>query len=175
MNTVITEQSNVNLSEGNVQVFGKGNVIPSGLKGIVIGDNQSVTEDGITTTNLTVTETINGQSVTEILPTYTKYIALISQTGILDPTVIILENTIGDIIFSRIGAGYYEATLTGAFLINKTWVVGGSADNTAGSGDFATLDIRRISDNVISLRTYDNFSPFDDMLVNTSIEIRVYP
>jgi hypothetical protein len=175
MNIVITEQSNINLSEGNVQVFGKGNVIPSGLKGIVIGDNQSVTEDGITTTNLTVTETINGQSVTEILPTYTKYIALISQTGILDPTVIILENTIGDIIFSRIGAGYYEATLTGAFLINKTWVVGGSADNTAGSGDFATLDIRRISDNVISLRTYDNFSPFDDMLVNTSIEIRVYP
>ena len=28
---------------------------------------------------------------------------------------------------------------------------------------------------VISLRTYDNFSPLDDMLVNTSIEIKVYP
>ncbi len=60
INDQIKKQSNVNLSEGNFQIFGKGNVVPSGLKGLVIGDNQNVTEDGITTTNLRVTETING-------------------------------------------------------------------------------------------------------------------
>jgi hypothetical protein len=65
--------------------------------------------------------------------------------------------------------------LAGAFLANKTWVVGGSADINAGGGDFATLDIRRANDNTIILRTYDNFTAADDMLVNTSIEIRIYP
>ncbi len=56
---IIRDNSNVNLSVGNVEVYGKGNVIGQNLKGIVIGDNQSVTESGITTTNLRVTETFS--------------------------------------------------------------------------------------------------------------------
>jgi hypothetical protein len=175
INDQIKKQSNVNLSEGNFQIYGKGNVVPSGLKGIVVGDNQNVTEDGITTSNLTITETINGQSVNTMLPIYKKYVALISQTGINPPTATILENTIGDIVFNYNGIGDYDMVLAGAFLANKTWVVGGSADINAGGGDFATLDIRRANDNTIILRTYDNFTAADDMLVNTSIEIRIYP
>jgi len=175
INDQIKKQSNVNLSEGNFQIFGKGNVVPSGLKGIVIGDNQNVTEDGITTNNLTITETINGQPVNTMLPIYQKYVALISQTGINPPTATILENTIGDIVFNYNGIGDYDMVLAGAFLANKTWVVGGSADINAGGGDFATLDIRRVNNNTIILRTYDNFTAADDMLVNTAIEIRIYP
>lgn len=172
---IIKDKSNVNLSYGNVEVKGKGNVIGQGLKGFVVGDNQTVNESGITTTNLRVTQTINGVSVASMLPNYQKYVALISQTGINPPTATILENTIGDIVFNYNGIGDYDMVLAGAFLANKTWVVGGSADINAGGGDFATLDIRRANDNTIILRTYDNFTAADDMLVNTSIEIRIYP
>jgi len=170
LNTVITDQSNVNLSEGNVQVFGKGNVIPSGLKGIVIGDNQSVTEDGITTTNLTVTETINGQSVTEILPTYTKYIATISQTGTADPTVTILENTIGDIVWTRFAVGSYLGTLTGAFPDqDKTYLIVGKSNQNF-------FDLYRANSDELYLLSSDPLNVLsDNLLVNTTIEIRVYP
>jgi hypothetical protein len=69
--------------------------------------------------------------------------------------------------------GYY-GTLTGAFLASKTFVIGGSADITGGGGDFATLDIKRLDDDRIYLYTYDNFTVSDNLLNNTSIEIRVY-
>jgi hypothetical protein len=144
--------------------------VSPGVKGVVIGDGQILEHDGMVVPNLTVTNSINGAPVVG----YKRYIALISQTGTNDPTATIFENTIGDITFNYIGVGTYEMVLTGAFLADKTWVVGGSADINAGGGDFATLDIRRYDNNSIRLYTYDNFSIANNLLVNTSIEIRVY-
>jgi hypothetical protein len=167
--------SNVNLSDGNVVILGKGNTVTNGVNALIVGNDQQVTETGITTTNLRVTETINGSPISEILPTYKKYVALLSQSGTNAPTAIILENTIGDIIFNYIAVGVYEAVLVGQFLANKTWVIGGSADISAGTGDFATLDIKRFDDDTITLTTFDNFSPSNNMLFDTSIEIRIYP
>jgi hypothetical protein len=168
----ITKQSNVNLSAGNIEIYGKGNVVPSGLKGIVIGDNQSVTEDGITTTNLTVTETINGQSVTEILPTYQKYIATITQTGTNDPVVTILENTIGDIIWNRIGAGQYDGVLLNAFPDDTKVYAIIQAFNIYASH----VSIYNSDPDTLQIFTLDNtYAPVDGVLFNTTIEIRVYP
>ena len=107
--------------------------------------------------------------------TYKVYTALLTQTSNNAPVATVLENTLGGTpTFTYIGIGGYQMTLNGSFNSSKTWVVGGSADVNAGGGDFATLDIRRLNDNIISLRTYDNFTGADNMLVNTSIEIRVY-
>lgn len=107
--------------------------------------------------------------------TYKVYTALLTQTSNNAPVATVLENTLGGTpTFTYIGIGVYQMTLNGSFNSSKTWVVGGSADVNAGGGDFATLDIRRLNDNIISLRTYDNFTGADNMLVNTSIEIRVY-
>jgi len=106
--------------------------------------------------------------------TYKVYTALLTQTSTNAPVAISLDNTIGNIVFNYIGVGIYDMVLTSAFLAGKTWVVGGSADINAGGGDFATLDIRRYNDDSIRLYTYDNFTPANDMIVNTSIEIRVY-
>ncbi len=50
---------------------------------------QALTSDCIATTNLTVTNTLNGRAVSDILPTYKKYIALISQSSTAAPTVIV--------------------------------------------------------------------------------------
>lgn len=173
-NDAIFKQSakvnNVVIPGSDVIIFGKGNAVTPGVKGVVIGDGQVLESDGMVVPNLTVTESINGAPVVG----YKKYIALISQTGTNPPTVTILENTIGDIVFSYIGVGIYHAVLTGQFLADKTWIVAGSADINAGGGDFATLDIRRLDDDTIELRTYDNFTAANAMLVNTSIEIRVY-
>ena len=172
LNTEITTQSNVNLSEGNFQTYGKGNVILSGLKGIVIGDNQSVTESGITTTNLRVTETINGVSVNTIVPTYQKYIATISQAGTLDPTVTILENTVGNIVWDRIGAGEYNGVLVGAFpTSSKVYLIIQSFNIYS-----AHVSIYNSDSDTIQIFTLNNtYTLVDGVLLNTTIEIRVYP
>jgi hypothetical protein len=52
--------------------------------------------------------------------TYKKYVALLNQIGTDDPTVTILENTIGDILWTRSNVGQYIGTLTGAFTSGKT-------------------------------------------------------
>jgi hypothetical protein len=162
--------NNVVVPGSDVLIFGKGNAVSPGVKGVVIGDGQILEHDGMVVSNLTVTDSINGAPVVG----YKRYIALISQTGVSAPTATVFENTIGDITFNYIGVGTYEILLMGAFLANKTWVIGGSADNNAGGGDFATLDIKRYDDDSIRLYTYDNFSISNNMLVNTAIEIRVY-
>lgn len=43
------------------------------------------------------------------------YKAQIRQTGTNNPTLTILQNTIGDIVWTREGVGSYKGTLTGAF------------------------------------------------------------
>ena len=163
--------SNVNLSFGNFQIFGNGNVVAPGLRGMVIGDNNSVTEDGLTTNNLRVTETINGRSVSEMLPTYLKYIATISQAGILDPVVTILENTLGNIVWARIGVGVYRGTLNSAFPnADKVYL---NLSNSKLNNQNAIV-VTSVND--IDIFTYDltNVGQ-DNMLTDNTIEIRVYP
>jgi hypothetical protein len=166
-----TFNNNVILPGANAQVFGKGNVVTSGTKGIIVGDGQTLSSDGMVVNNLTVTGTINGAVS---LP-YKKYVALLNQVGTNAPTAIILENTFSEIpTFSRTSTGVYKLELIDAFTLNKTFIVSGSADVSGGSGDFATLIARRFDEDTITLYTYDNFTSSDNMLVNTSIEIRVY-
>jgi len=166
----IKSQSNINLSDGNVEIYGIGNVVPKGLKGLVVGDNQNITESGITTTNLTITETINGQPLNDILPTYTKYIATISQSGTADPTLSILENTIGNIVWTRTAIGNYFGTLIGAFPNqDKTYL-------TLSNADTSQVLITWTSANQIRIRTFDFTTAYiDGQLTYNTIEIRVYP
>jgi hypothetical protein len=164
-------QSNVNLSAGSFEVYGKGNVVSSGLSGIVIGDNQTVSESGITTTNLRVTETINGEPIGVVLPAYKKYVATISQTGTLAPTVTILENTIGDIVWTRSSTGLYFGTLLSAFTIGKTYQI-------IGTINFLTEPVVIFSSsgvNNVYIQTQINTLLSDGLLDNTTIEIRIYP
>jgi hypothetical protein len=115
--------TNVTTNNNDSIIIGSGNVVGDGLRALVVGDGLSIENDGIATTNLTVTNTLNGRAVSDILPTYTKYIALISQSSTSAPTVIELENTIGPIIWTRNSTGIYYGTLTGAFTLDKTYVM----------------------------------------------------
>ena len=163
-----TQQSNVIL--GNADVKGRGNVINQNVKAVIEGNGQALSEDGIITKNLQI-ETINGQSVTTALPIYSKYIALISQTGTNDPTLNILENDLGDLVFTRAAIGRYEATLTGAFPTQGQvyLMVSNSQVDTY-------LRIFWTSTDTIEIRTLDFTNTLTDGLLDyNTLEIRVYP
>lgn len=167
---VNNDLSNVNLSEGTFQVFGTGNVIGGGLKGIVVGDENTITESGVTTTNLRVTETINGQPISQVLPTYKKYIALLSQTGTNPPTAIILENTLSDLpVWSYDVVGSYLLTLNSEFTLNKTFVL------ISGVVQGQSLGVRKNNDSVNIFTEDSGGIATNGKLDETAIEIRVYP
>jgi hypothetical protein len=162
-----TFNNNVILPGANAQVFGKGNVVTAGTKGIIVGDGQTLSESGMVINNLTVTGTING----DVVVPYKKYVATISQTGTSDPTVTVLENTIGDIVWTRVGLGLYSGDLLGAFLNqDKVYL---SLNNTLASV-FITEFLWGTIDNV-RINTYDlTATSIDGAMSYNTIEIRVY-
>lgn len=163
-----TQTSNVILGDANV--FGRGNVVGDSIRGMIQGIGQSLEEDGLVLRNLQV-ETINGQNVSTALPSYSKYIATISQTGTNNPTSYILENDLGDLVFTRTAIGRYVATLTNAFPTQgKVYLmISNSQVNTY-------LRIFWTSVNTIEIRTLDFTNTLTDGLLNSNtLEIRVYP
>ena len=168
-----TYRSTTNVTTNNTDalIFGSGNIVTDGVRGIVVGDYQALTSDGIATTNLTVTNTINGRAVSDILPTYTSYVALISQSSTADPTVIELENTIGPIIWTRKTTGEYSGTLSGAFTANKTYAtISQSLANSIVLITTTASDINIITTNLQN----PTASKHDSHLSKNTIEIRVY-
>jgi hypothetical protein len=101
---------------------------------------------------------------------YKVYTALLTQIGTDAPVATVLENTIGDIIWSYIDVGQYRATLTGAFPIDKFFAPFYIADtdvNVAGGGERVML--YRLNDNAFDIVAVSNGN-----LNYTGIEIRVY-
>ena len=120
----------------------------------------------------------NGDVVDDItelygnLPTYKKYVALITQSGTNAPTAIVLNNTFdGDILFTRFAVGTYTGKLDGIFPDeNKVWM---QIQNTYGTSPGVPY-IYYSDVNNFSIETYVGGALSDDELYNTSIEIRVY-
>jgi len=165
------EKTNVTTNNRNSIILGSGNVVGDGVKALVVGDNLSIENSGIATTNLTVTQTINGNPANDMLRNYQRYIALITQTSTSAPTVIELENTIGPIIWSRKATGEYTGTLSGAFTANKTYA---TISNSLADG---IVMITTTASN-ITIITTNLHSPtavkHDSHLSKNTIEIRVY-
>ena len=112
-------------------------------------------------------------NMSDISPAYapSKYIALISQRGSGVPTADILDNTLGSIVFTKDteGPGIYYATLTGAFVNNKTWIIiNQPADKTR-------AEVYRDDANTLVINTYNASGvAADGILTDCAIEIRVY-
>jgi hypothetical protein len=140
---------------------------------------------GMTSTTLTPLDVdldavefeINNAFVTEkitrklIRGNYKSYVALISQSGKVDPTIdAILENTLGNIVWTRNNEGEYIGTLSNAFTTNKVICFAGVNNNTLSSIQLSASTV-----NEIALNTFDSTNTLSDALLsNTSIEIRVY-
>lgn len=119
---------------------------------------------------------------------YSVYVAILTQAGTGSPTVTVLQNTIGDIVWSRLGPGIYYGTLTGAFDQSKTvtipfgnWL--GTASPYMPVGGIALNGYYTIyaetADTVFLNTVDDTFGNIEfSTLFGTStlfIEIRVYP
>jgi hypothetical protein len=165
------DETNVTTDNKNAIIIGSGNTVGDGLRALVVGDGLSIENDGIATTNITVTNTINGRAANDMLRNYERYIALITQTSTSAPTVIELENTIGPIVWSRKTTGEYSGTLSGAFTANKTYATISNA-----LADSIVMISTTASD--INIITTNLHSPIavahDGHLNNNTIEIRVY-
>ncbi|MHC0441003.1 beta strand repeat-containing protein [Flavobacterium sp. 3-210] len=96
------------------------------------------------------------------------YAGYITQSSTSAPTMTVMENTIGSIVWTRTGAGVYEGTLSGAFTANKTMVLFNGA-----LGNNGKSDTQIISTSVIRITTYAGITATDSMLTG-SLEIRVY-
>lgn len=102
---------------------------------------------------------------------YRVYTAILSQTGTSNPTVVVLENELGDIVWTRNNTGVYYGTLANAFISNQTVLF---INNTSAAG--RSLIAYRASANQVNVEQLlvDGSTPADT-LSNVSIEIRVYP
>lgn len=101
------------------------------------------------------------------------YSALVTQTDENDPIVNVLENTIGDIIWTYGVTGLYNGILEGAFPIDKTWLMIQNNDYIGAPLAYIT----RLTEDNIYIYTLNADNPpmaANGQLYNTSIEIKIY-
>jgi hypothetical protein len=109
---------------------------------------------------------ITKEYVDSVIKPYKVYVALLTQTGMSAPVATVLENTLGGrVLWSRNTHGNYTGTLVGALALNKTIgfvqsndpsrPLSFNANNSANSFEIST-------------------NGADDILINATIEIRVY-
>jgi hypothetical protein len=98
---------------------------------------------------------------------YKKYVAIIGQNGTANPIVTVIENTIGPIVWTRVSAGIYDGTLSGAFSNNTICLSNGTVDGAFIIAKYGSNSIRILS-------TDTGFTLSDNVLAGQSIEIRVY-
>ena len=108
-------------------------------------------------------------------PAYKVYTALLTQSGTSAPTAVVLENTLGGtVVLSRVSAGQYKATLTGAFTTNKTT---SSCTTGAGTGNnIVTIAAYQSTANevVFNTSTVAGGGFIDGVLSAATFEVRVY-
>lgn len=131
---------------------------------------------GIGLYSLSVTSA--GLVVENILPK--RYVSLITQTGTSNPTVSVLENTLGGtVVWTRTGLGEYTATLTGVFTNAKTVIFVGPISDLTNLGpimsafraDANTIVLKQNQITAVNPATLVPIDEFEDI----SFEIRVYP
>jgi hypothetical protein len=103
---------------------------------------------------------------------YTVYAGLISRAGAVDPTVIVLENNLGSIVWTKhaVSTGVSIGTLSGAFTSGKTFCVVG---NGTGSILFNLYPLNTNTLYLVAQLRLDN--TYQSTFSNVPIEIRVYP
>ncbi len=94
--------------------------------------------DSLTTRVETLENASTPSGETEV--PYKVYTALLTQSGTDAPVATVLENTLGDIVWTRTGVGQYSGTLIGGFTTDKTFIPPYSSD-FSGSSIFLPLSI----------------------------------
>ena len=111
-----------------------------------------------------------------ILKPYRVYSALLTQAGIAAPVATVLEDSIGNIVWTRNGAGNYLATSNNAFSdINKLQIfIGGNTDSFLTNYACGWNDANSVYLSTATEVAGPGFDLSDGLLLNLSIEIKVY-
>jgi len=106
---------------------------------------------------------------------YKVYTALLTQEGINAPTAEMLENSLGEVTYEFDNTGVFKVISDGLFVQNKTYISLTNGNNTNFEGFYS---IHYIDENLLYIMTSILFlgtlTATNGMLINTSIEIRVY-
>jgi hypothetical protein len=109
---------------------------------------------------------------------YSVYSAQISQSGSGAPTVTILENTIGDIVWTRDGAGAYTATLADMFPdVTKVLILTQTSTILISGGTYYYDLLAQIQDSdsfILGVLDPKNHTGSDNGINQAFIEVRVY-
>jgi hypothetical protein len=154
LNSSLNVGTNIQNRGANCLAVGNNIVIPASCENLIVFGS-----------NITADENSTG-----LLLNYKSYVALITQVGTGAPTVFILENTIGDIVWTRLATGDYRGTLTDAFTDRKVITLSNQMES------LKTILIQRKNIDAISIETFTTSTgaAIDSVLNRTSIEIRVY-
>jgi len=144
--------------------------IPSGTKFLGVGSSVPTPELSGTAIN-SKTQYYTIEDLQGLIRPYKVYSALLTQSGTDAPVATVLENTLGDVVWSRGAEGYYICTSNGLFTIDKTGVFIEPSSNLALIGYFQIND-KTI--NTIEFTTAVTAGSADNGLHKTLIEIRVY-
>ena len=152
-----------------VKNFSIDDIVTLAIEEAVIPTLQEVTAEGA---NTTIQMQINGVDVATLddipEPSYKVYVALLTQSGILDPNVTELENTIGPITIARTSTGFFRIASSGLFTLDKT-----TFDITPIQGFIKQDSLSNI--NTISFETRSTSDVASDGLLGAKkLEIRVY-
>jgi hypothetical protein len=150
---------NLILEGANVSVYGTRNTIAQGVRGIVIGDDNTLNEDGI------ITPRING-----IATNRGAYIANLTQTGTNAPEALELANNLDVVTWTRTGQGQYLGTPVTPFDFQSTYVMINSNEHDHLCSAYINTD----GDIVVKTTNTSNHQHDDDILNNTTLEIRTY-
>jgi hypothetical protein len=112
------------------------------------------------------------------LPNYKVYSVLATQSGTSVPTMTVLNNTIGNIVWTYSSVGVYYGTLANTFLASKLFlpipVRGFDVINTSGT-ELGYYTLYRVSNSQIVLQSRNNSDVSSNgILSNAPIEIIVY-
>lgn len=100
---------------------------------------------------------------------YKVYSVLLTQSGTASPTVVVLQNTLGNIAWARTSQGVYTGTLSNAFVSDKTFLLFQGGVQLGASTD-SISEFTRTSASVVTVKTNGS----DDVVLKTSVEIRIY-
>jgi hypothetical protein len=107
-----------------------------------------------------------------------RYKATVTQSGLVEPVATELENNLGTGTWKYNNTGDFSFILNGAFPDAKKVYVGLFPNVITGGGKFVVgISAVRISADEIQIKTIDNSIPglANDLLLNTSLTIEVYP
>ena len=134
-------------------------------------------------TNKTTTKSIspsnvgsNMKAVVDLIPdaNYKVYTAILNQSGTNNPTVTVLQNSLGgNIVWTRFATGSYKGTLSNTFTVNKTYV---SSSLSQTGNDIFNGGPSFLSPNseIDFFYFHVNSGNFLDDITNAFIEIKVY-